>query len=459
MINEERTLLFEQTPIPRAVIRMCVPTVLSSMVSVIYSLADTWFVGMINDPVQSAAITLASPLMMLYNAVTALFGIGCSSLMSRLMGVKRGDEARRVAADGVFFSAFFGVLFSLIYVSFPSAFQEILGAGGENLPYTSAYLKWTIALGAVPSILNVTASYLIRAEGATLAASIGTMSGCALNMLLDPLFIMPWGLNLGAEGAGFATFLSNCAACMYYLVYVLRRDGKTLVTLDPRQITVDKTVLKNIMVVGIPAMIANFLTVASQIVLTHLTADFGLDSATAAMGIAFRVDLIPSNVCHGLSAGIMPLVGYNYASGNYRRMGNAVLYIFKLSMTIIVTVTILYLAFAEHLIGCFIHNHEVIAFGAIFLRGLCIALPFYCVDFVSAGVFQACGMGKYSMLLPILRNAILEIPAFFLLNSLFSVYGLPYAYIFAEGILSIAVLFVLRHIFQGFYRSGVRSKS
>lgn len=448
MIDKERVLLFEQAPIPRAVVSMCVPMVISSLVNVIYSLADTWFVGLINDPVQSAAITIASPLMMLYNAVTALFGVGCSSLMSRLIGVKQEDKARRVAADGIFFSVFFGILFSLLYGSFPSAIHEILGASGENIPFTAAYLKWTVAFGAMPSILNVTAAYLIRSEGASLAASIGTMSGCVLNMLLDPIFIMPWGLNLGAEGAGLATFLSNCAACVYFIVYILRKRGKTLITLDPKQITVEKTVIKGILAVGIPALTANFLTVASQVILTHLTTNFGSDSATAAMGIAFRVDLIPSNVCHGLSTGIMPLIGYNYASGDHKRMRDATFYIFKLSMAVIVTVTILYLIFAETLIGCFIQNEEVIQFGAIFLRGLCIALPFYCVDFVSAGVFQACGLGKYSMMLPIFRNAVLEIPAFFVLDRLFSVYGLPYAYIFAEGILSIAVLFVLRHMFR-----------
>ena len=194
--------------------QLAIPTVISSLVMVIYNLADTYFVGMLNDPIQNAAVTLAAPVLLAFNAINNLFGVGSSSMMSRALGSKDMDTVYKSSAFGFYCALFSGLLFSVLYTVFSAPLLVVLGANAETAQATGGYLLWTVSFGAAPAILNVVMAYLVRAEGASLHASIGTMSGCLLNILLDPIFVLPWGLNLGAAGAGCATFISNCVACL-----------------------------------------------------------------------------------------------------------------------------------------------------------------------------------------------------------------------------------------------------
>ena len=189
MEDAQKTELFESMPIPRAVMKLAIPTVLSSLVMVLYNLADTYFVGMLNNAVENAAVTLAAPLLLAFNAVNNLFGVGSSSMMSRSLGKKDYETVYRSAAFGFYCSIFAGLLFSIAYTVFQVPLLNLLGATEETLGATIGYARWTVTFGAVPAILNVVLAYLVRAEGAAMHASIGTMSGCFLNILLDPIFI------------------------------------------------------------------------------------------------------------------------------------------------------------------------------------------------------------------------------------------------------------------------------
>ena len=219
MKHTEKTTLFESTPVPKAVMTLSVPMILSSLVMVLYNLADTYFVGILNDPVQNAAVTLAAPVLLAFNAVNNLFGVGGSSMMSRALGRKDYDTVCRSSAVSFYSALLCGLIFSLIYTLLRHPLLVLLGANTATVAATGAYLKWTVSFGAAPAILNVVLAYLVRSEGSSLHASIGTMSGCLLNIILDPFFILPQGMNMGAAGAGLATFLSNCAACLYFFVF------------------------------------------------------------------------------------------------------------------------------------------------------------------------------------------------------------------------------------------------
>ena len=242
MEDRQKTILFEETPIPKAVMIMSVPTIISSLVMVIYNLADTYFVGMVNDPIQNAAVALAAPVLLAFNAVNNLFGIGISSMMSRALGSKDYDT-----------------VFSLLFTVFRQPLLLLLGSDATTAAATGAYLHWTVTCGAIPAILNVVLAYLVRAEGSSLHASIGTMSGCLLNILLDPVFILPRGLGMGAAGAGLATFLSNCAACLYFLVLLYVKRGKTYVCIRPSMFRPSRSTVASICGVGITASIQNHL--------------------------------------------------------------------------------------------------------------------------------------------------------------------------------------------------------
>ena len=444
----QKTTLFEDMPIPQAVMKLSVPTVISSLVMVIYNLADTFFVGMVNDPVQNAAVTLAAPILLAFNAVNNLFGVGGSSMMSRALGRKDMDTVYRSSAISFYCSLIAGVLFSLLYTVFHSGVLVMMGANADTLGATSQYLKWTVTFGAAPAILNVVMGYMVRAEGSALHASLGTMSGCILNIFLDPLFILPWGLNMGAAGAGLATFLSNCVACLYFFVLLYKKRENTCVCIKPSMFRFRKDIFGGICAVGIPASIQNLLNVTGMTVLNNFTASFGAD-AVAAMGIAQKVNMVPMQIAMGMSQGIMPLVSYNYASGNRERMKKTIIFTAKISVGFLAVITVGYYIGAPGLVRMFMDNDAIVAYGSRFLRGLCLSLVFLNTDFLAVGVFQACGFGSKSLIFAILRKVVLEIPILLLLNRLFPLYGLAYAQPAAEIILAVAAVIELRKIFRG----------
>lgn len=443
----DKIILFEQTPIPKAVAKLAVPTILSSLVMVLYNLADTYFVGMCNAPIQNAAVTLAAPVLLAFNAVNNLFGVGSSSMMSRALGRKDYDTVYKSSALGFYCAIISGALFALACFVFNAPLLRMLGANAETMAATGEYLKWTSIYGAVPAILNVVMAYMVRAEGSALHASIGTMSGCFLNIILDPVFILPWGLDMGAEGAGLATFLSNCVACLYFFVLLYKKRKSTFVCVNPKRLSLDRNIIYGICAVGIPASIQNLLNVTGMTILNNFTSSFGAD-AVAAMGITQKINMVPMNIAMGISQGIMPLISYSYSSGNHKRMKGTLMFAARASLGFITVVAVFYYLSSTQLTEMFMSNEAIISYGTKFLRGFCLGLPFLCMDFMAVGVFQAVGMGREALIFAIMRKIILEIPALYLLNYLLPLYGLAYAQFVAEVVLAAAAVIVLARLFQ-----------
>lgn len=452
--SDKRTSLFESVPIPKAVVTLCVPTIISSLVMVLYNLADTYFVGILNDPVQNAAVTLAGPVLLAFNAVNNLFGVGSSSMMSRALGRKDFDTVHKSSAFGFYCALFCGIVFSLLCTIAKAPLLALLGADDVTLTATAAYMHWTVTCGAVPAILNVVLAYMVRSEGASFHASIGTMSGCLLNIVLDPIFILPWGLNMGAAGAGLATFLSNCVACLYFFILLYIRRNSTCVCIRPRAFCLQKDIMLGVFGVGIPASIQNLLNVTGMTILNNFTSAFGAD-AVAAMGITQKIYMVPMYVCMGISQGIMPLVSYNYASGNRKRMRSSIVFSGSISVGFITAAALFFFVGADSIVRFFMDNVSIIGYGVRFLRGFCLGLPFLCMDFLAVGVFQALGYGRKALVFAIMRKIILEIPALFLLNFLFPLYGLAYAQFCAEFVLAVAAVVELYLIFRKLEKKSV----
>jgi len=436
MKSMEKSVLFEQMPVPQAARRLMVPTILSSLVMVIYSMADTYFVGRLNNPIENSAVTLAAPVLLAFNAVNNLFGVGSSSMMSRALGEQDFDKVKKSSAFGFYCALFCGIIMSLLCTAFFQPLLHLLGADAETVTATAAYMKWTVLFGAAPSILNVVIAYLVRAEGSALHASIGTMSGCILNMILDPVFIMPWGLGMGAAGAGCATFVSNCMACLYFFVMLYVKRKSTYVSIMPKDFKWKKEIVRGVCGVGIPASIQNLLNVTGMTILNNFTAVYGPD-AVAAIGIVQKIYLVPMQISMGASQGVMPLVGYSYSAKNYKRMKETVLFIAKVMVPLMVVSSIFCFFRAEWLVGLFMKKTEIVYYGQMFLRADALAMTFLAVDFLAVGVFQAVGKGSNSLLMAALRKGVFEIPALYLLNFLFPLYGLAFAQLLAEVCMSV----------------------
>ena len=425
--------LFETMPIPSAVSRMCVPMVVTSLVTVVYNMADTYFVGLLGDPVQSAAVTLAYPVVLAFNAMNNLFGVGSSSLVSRSLGQGNTEQARNASAFGFWGAVFGGLLYSLVCTVFQAPLLGLLGADASTRQATMEYMYWVVTWGAAPTILNVVQGQLVRSEGSAVHASIGTMSGCILNIVLDPIFILPWGLNMGAAGAGLATFISNCVACLYFIVLAWTKHGRTVVSMDLRRLRhMPPAVMRNVLAVGVPAAIQNLLNVVGNTILNNFTAAYGA-VAVAAMGIA---------------QGAMPLISYNYASRDYRRMKGIIRFDMMVDLAAMAAMTAGYWIFAGPLVRLFLNNAEVVAYGSVFLRGAYLAIPFLAVDFTCVFTFQSVGMGGTTLVLALCRKLLLEIPLLFALNWAFPLYGLPYAQPVTEVVLALLGLALLRRVLR-----------
>lgn len=433
-MKQDRTYLFESESIPKAVFALSVPTAAASLVTVLYSLADTFFVGLANDPIQTAAVSLAAPVLLAFNAINNLFGVGASSMMSRALGARDLKTVARSSSFGFYGSLFCSLIFSLLTLVFIEPLLYMLGASPATYQPTGRYLLWTVIVGATPAILNVVMAYLVRAEGATSHAALGTMSGCFLNILLDPVFIL--GFGMGAEGAALATLISNCFAVLYFIAYVFIRREKTVVSLNIRLFSLKGRVPLGVFAVGVPASIQNLLNVAGQIIANNLAAGYGTE-AVAAMGIGMKVAMVPMYAAQGISQGVMPLVGYNYASLNITRMKEAILFTAKITFGFLAAVCVVFELFPSTIVRWFIQDPTTVAIGQVLLRGLSLAIPFLAMDFLAVGVFQAAGKGNLALFMAICRKVILEIPFMFLFDRLWPMYGLGFSQFAAEFIMTI----------------------
>ena len=444
----DKKYMFEQMPIPKAYRILTVPVVLSSLVTMLYNLADTFFVGMLNDPVQNAAVTLVFPVTLAFNAVNNLFGVGGSSMMSRSLGAGNEEKVRVTSAFSFYGALFSGLLFSFLVILFHDPLLHLLGADQETWEATAQYLMWTVCFGAAPTILNVVQSYMVRSEGAAFHASIGTMSGCILNILLDPVFILPWGLNMGAAGAGLATFVSNMMACGYFIVLALKKRDKTYVCMNLKKLRkLTRDITAGVTIVGFPALIQNLVNVLGATILNNFTAGFGAP-AVAAMGISQKLHAFVVQIMMGSGQGIMPLVSYNYTSGNRKRMKKSILFAMGIIVPAGTLLTVFYWLDAPRLIHLFIDNGEIVAIGTRLLRAMCLSMMCLAVDFTTVGVFQALGMGRNAFIYAMLRKILMEIPLLLLLNRVYPLYGLPYAQVVSEVTLAIVSVFMLRKIFK-----------
>ncbi len=241
--------------------------------------------------------------------------------------------------------------------------------------------------------------------------------------------------------------LSNCVACTYFFFLLWKKREDTYVCVRPSMFRPDRQVVTGVCWVGIPAAIQNLLNVTGMTVLNNFTASYGSD-AVAAMGIVQKVNMVPMQIAFGLSQGIMPLISYNFASGNVKRMKKTLLFTVKIAVSFLTVVAVGYYVGAGSITALFMRNEAIISYGERFLRAFCLELPFMCMDFIAVGVFQSCGMGEKSLVFALLRKIVLEIPALYLLNRLFPLYGLPFAQPVTECILCVAAVLVLFRMFK-----------
>lgn len=440
MEEESEKYLFESMPVPKAVATLAIPTVISQAVTMIYNLADTFFIGQIGDPYMVAAVSLVSPWFNLLTALGNLFGIGGSSLISRMLGAHNHGDIRFVSAFSIWGGAAATLVFSAATYFQRDVLLDFLGASRQTMEYAESYMFWVVVLGGAPTVVSLVLGHLLRSEGFARQASAGMMFGGVLNVALDPLLIFV--IRMDVTGAAVATALSNTASVIFFSVQYFRLGEKAAVSLNPIFFTI--RFVRPVFSVGLASALATALGNMSNMVMVRLAAGYG-DIPVAAYGIVKRIDQVPLNVCMGLCQGFMPIVGYNYASGNYRRMRDVSVFSWKTALVISACFITCFAVFAHGIMHLFIPEIRTSTLGASFLRIACLAVPLTSINFLISYTLQAMGKGAKSAILTFSRQGLLNIPLLIIMNITIGLYGMIWTQLAVEVIMLPVSFLMYRH--------------
>ena len=427
-------------PVPKAVATLAIPTVISQAVTMIYNLADTFFIGQIGDPYMVAAVSLVSPWFNLLTALGNLFGIGGSSLISRMLGAHNHGDIRFVSAFSIWGGAAATLVFSAATYFQRDVLLDFLGASRQTMEYAESYMFWVVVLGGAPTVVSLVLGHLLRSEGFARQASAGMMFGGVLNVALDPLLIFV--IRMDVTGAAVATALSNTASVIFFSVQYFRLGEKAAVSLNPIFFTI--RFVRPVFSVGLASALATALGNMSNMVMVRLAAGYG-DIPVAAYGIVKRIDQVSLNVCMGLCQGFMPLVGYNYASGNYRRMRDVSVFSWKTALVISACFITCFAVFAHGIMHLFIPEIRTSTLGASFRRIACLAVPLTSINFLISYTLKAMGKGAKSAILTFSRQGLLNIPLLIIMNITIGLYGMIWTQLAVEVIMLPVSFLMYRH--------------
>ena len=435
-MTDKKIELFENYPVHKALMTLALPTILGMLVNVFYNMVDTFFVGKTGDPNQVAAVSLCMPIYLLLMAFGNIFGIGGGSYISRKLGAKDYESVKKISSFAFYASIIVGFISMAVYLIFMRDILKISGASPNTYQFSKDYLV-IVAFGA-PFVVNQMAmGQIVRAEGSSKEAMIGMMIGTIVNIILDPIMILY--MNMGVAGAALATIIGNACSTVYYIYHILRK--KSFLSIHFKDFSMHKDILINVFSIGIPVSINNILMSASNILINNLAAGYS-DNVVAGLGVAQRIFTLVVLVFIGLSQGLQPFVGYNFASKNYKRMNAAI----KISCVVSVVIGFLLLGlsliFGRWSVGVFINNEEVIDYGVKFLVASYAIAPIIGFQFVFMSTFQALGKSIPSLVLSLSRQGIAFVPTILIGTKLFGINGIIWAQPIAD-IVSVALATVM----------------
>ncbi len=446
--------VFEDMPVPKALATLAVPTIISQLITMIYNLADTFFIGRTGDPLKVAAATVSFVLLFMMSAWANLFGVGGGSLISRLLGEKRPDEAKTVSSFSFWGAVVIGAVYAAAILIFMDPMLYLIGASENTIIYAREYALWVVVVGGLPTTLSMTLAHLLRSEGFAKEASFGLGMGGVLNIILDPLFmfvILPLGQEV--RGAAVATMLSNLCTFIYMLTVYLKKTRDTAMSVSLKKAAEGLHHAGEVLAVGLPSAINTLLSCLSNSAINSLMTSHG-DVQMAAMGVVKKIDMLPMNIGMGLCQGMLPLVAYNYAAGNYKRM-KAVSNTARLwGISFAVICIAAFELFTGSIVRFFIDEAETLALGTEFLRIACLATPLMVTNVQMNYTFQAMGKGKQSLLLSSCRQGLVNIPLLFLMNHLFGMYGIVWTQFIADAVTLIISFSLYRGVYKKLKRVG-----
>ena len=417
--------LFESRSVPRAILNLAIPSVIGQIILVIYNMADTLYLGMTGNDAMVTAAAVCMPAYMFLSAISNLFGVGGASVISRALGARDRERAKHTSSFAVWGCLLVAMVYSVGAFLVLDTFVDLLGGSNSAVHgYACQYMIVVVVLGGIITAMNTLFAHLIRAEGYSLQSSVGIAIGGILNIGLDPLFMFGI-LEPGNEvlGAAIATTLSNLVVLIYFAAVIIIKRKSFCLNVKPSAKILQNSIPLDVLRVGLPACVMTLCENISYAILDNLMVAAGLAAQTG-LGVAKKVNMLAHSIVRGMTQGVLPLIGYNFASGNRKRMKHVVFLSGGISILVSLLCMTTSLVWSEELIGIFIRNSGSVHFGAIFLQILCVGAPFSACAYTIISFFQATGCGGKSLVLALLRKGILDIPLMFLMQYLLPVFGI-----------------------------------
>lgn len=411
--NQKNTEIFRDAPVPKAVISNVIPSIVSMIMVLIYNLADTVFIGQTDNALMVAAVSIATPVFLLFMAVGMLFGIGGTSLISRMLGEGEEQKAKRISSFCFWTGLTVGVISMIAIYIFAEPICMKVGASAETIGYAKQYLQ-IVSFGIPFLIISNAFSNIIRAEGNANIAMAGMIIGNLINIVLDPIMIL--GFKWYVAGAAMATVIGNVFSAVYYTTHLVSK--KTILSIKPKDYQARNGILTGVFAIGVPASLNSVLMSASNIVINNVMMGFG-DMAVAGLGVAMKVNMIVVMLLIGLGTGVQPLLGYCFGAGNKKRYMAVLKFSLILALCMSLVMTVICYVFAGDLVKLILDEPDAFGYGMSFCRIYIISGPIMGVLFVMINAIQSTGAAIPSLILSISRQGLLYMPILFVFTKVF----------------------------------------
>ncbi len=412
---------FRAMPVPQTVLRNVLPAMGAMLMVLIYNLADTFFIGQTHDAYQVAAVSLATPVFLIFMSVGTIFGVGGTSAISRAIGAGQEAFAKKLCSFCMWMCVVSGIILTGAVLLFMEEILTLIGASGDTWEYARQYLA-IVAFGGTFQMISTCFSNILRAEGQAGRAMMGQVIGNLLNIVLDPLLI--FGLGWEISGAAAATVIGSSAAALYYILYFLR--GKSALSIQIRDFTAKEGVCRSVLAIGIPGALAPVLMSVSQIIMNSMMAEYG-DMAVAGIGVAMKVTMITGMLSMGIGQGVQPLLGYCIGARLWERYSKILRFSIGFALLLGAAMTGLCLLFTEQIVSVFLTDAEAFSYAVNFARILLSTGMLFGVFYVFGNALQAMGAALPSLVINLSRQGLVYIPSLFLLRAALGAEGLVWA--------------------------------
>ena len=437
MENNKNLEVFSNMPVPKAVMKNALPAMAAMLMVLVYNLADTFFIGQTHNALLVAAVSLATPVYLIFMSIGTLFGIGGTSVISRALGEGKKEKARKSCAFCFWGCVFVGILLAALILIFIDPILNLIGASADTYEYAKSYLSIIVFAGPFVLISNCYGN-VVRTEGESGKAMLGLLLGNLVNVILDPIFILALGLDI--KGAAIATVIGNIVGAGFYISYFLK--GKSMLSIRLKDFTVKQGIAASVLAIGVPAALGDVLMSVSQIIINSQMSHYG-DMSVAGMGVAMKVITITGMICMGLGQGVQPILGYCVGAKTWKRFKEVFKFTIIFALILGTVLAAICYVFTNQIVSAFLTDQTAFAYAVQFARILLSTSFLFGVFYVLVNALQAMGAATPALLISMSRQGIIFIPVLFILQAVIGMTGLVWAQPVADvlSILIAAILF------------------